>query len=137
MPEALRFVRKTFVQKFLALSPEQVLQAQSLHAQHTAYDDMRTEDQVRAGDQRPKDPEKMDPMYRVFAAPVTVNWGPAEARGGRRRPPPGAAEGDGNLVPHADSVPRRVRSRVDQSTQSALFQGRWQRMNDLLQGRHE
>jgi hypothetical protein len=118
IPEALRSARETCVQKFLALSPEQVLQAQRLHAQHTAYDDMRTRDQVRAFDQRPTDPEETDPMYRVFAAPITVNWGP-EARGGRRYPPLGAAEGDGDLVPHADSVPCRVRSRVDRSTQSA------------------
>jgi hypothetical protein len=79
MPEVLRSVRETCVQKFLALSPEQMLQAQRLHAQHTTYDDMKTEDQVRAVDQRPNDPEETDPMYRVFVAPVTVNWGPPEA----------------------------------------------------------
>jgi hypothetical protein len=52
-------------------------------------------------------------MYRIFAVLVTMNWRPPEGRGGRCRPPPGAAEGDGDLVPHADSVPRRVRNRVD------------------------
>jgi hypothetical protein len=44
---------------------------------------MRSEDQVRAVDQRPNDPKEMDPIYKVFAAPVTVNWGPPKARGGR------------------------------------------------------
>jgi hypothetical protein len=74
---------------------------------------MKTEDQIMAVDQRPTDPKETDPMYMVFTAPVIVNWGPPEARGGRRHPPLGTAEGDGDLVLHADSVSRRVRSRVD------------------------
>jgi hypothetical protein len=44
--------------------------------EHSAYDDMWSKDPIRAIDQRPNDPEETDPMYRVVAAPVIVNWEP-------------------------------------------------------------
>jgi hypothetical protein len=41
--------------------------------QYTAYDEIQREDQVMVVDRRPNDPEEMDHMYRVFAAPINVN----------------------------------------------------------------
>jgi hypothetical protein len=40
MPKELRFARETCVQRFIALSSEDVVRALRLHLQYTAYDEM-------------------------------------------------------------------------------------------------
>ena len=81
----LRSAWETCVHRFLILTPEEMLQAARLHLAHNIYDDMRSEEQVHAVDQRPNDPEDTDPIYRVVATLVNVNWVQPEGRGSRHR----------------------------------------------------
>ena len=81
IPQEVRSARETCVQRFLVLTPEEVLRATQLHLAHNTYDDMRTEEQVQAVDHRPNDPEDTDPIYRVVATPVNVNWMQPKGRG--------------------------------------------------------
>jgi hypothetical protein len=83
---------------------------------HNAYDEMRKEDQVMAVDRRPNDPEKTDPMYRMFVVPINVNWVQPQAKGGHRCLAPALVVEDEELLPTAGSEPRRVKSRIDQAT---------------------
>jgi hypothetical protein len=110
------------VERFVALSEEDVLQAKRLYLEHSAYDDMRSNDPIRAVDQRPNDPEETDPMYRVVAAPVIVNWEPPQGRRDCRHPTPASAVEDVESVPAEDTLPRRVRSRIGTTTQSGCFE---------------
>jgi hypothetical protein len=119
MPEELQSARETSVERFVALSEEDVPRATRLHLEHNAYNNMRSNDPIRAVDQRPNDPEETDPMYRVIAAPITVNWEPPQGRGDCRRPTPALVVGDVESVPTEDTLLRRIRSRIGAATQSA------------------
>jgi hypothetical protein len=94
------------VERFVALSEEDVLRATRLHSEHSAYDDMWSNDPIRAVDQRPSDPEETDPMYKVVAAPISVNWKPPQGRGDRRRPVPALSVGDVESIPAEGTLPR-------------------------------
>jgi hypothetical protein len=50
MLEELRSTRETCVERFVALSEQDVLQAMRLHLEHSAYDNMQSKDPVRAVD---------------------------------------------------------------------------------------
>ena len=75
---------------------------------------MRFEEQVQAVDQRPNDQENTDPIYRVVATLINVNWVQPEGRGGRCHEQLAIAVEEVELVPTAGSVPRRKRSKGDQ-----------------------
>jgi hypothetical protein len=106
------------VHRFLTLTPEEVLRATQLHLAHDAYDDMQTKEQVQVVDLRPNDPEDTDPIYKVVATPVNVNWVQPEGRGGRRRERPATAVEEVELVPTTGTVPRRKRSKGDRRPHS-------------------
>jgi hypothetical protein len=50
MLEEFRSTRETCVERFVALSEQDVLQAMRLHLEHSAYDNMQSKDPVRAVD---------------------------------------------------------------------------------------
>jgi hypothetical protein len=142
IPLELRSVRETCIHKFLVLTPEEVLQAIQLHLAHNAYDDMQTEEQVQAvDDRRRNDPEDTDPIYRVVATPVNVNWMRPEGRGGRHHERPATAVEEVELVPTMGTVRRRKRNKGDRRPHSDSTQrtssGRWPCINDKRQRRLE
>jgi hypothetical protein len=106
------------VHRFIVLTPKEVLRATQLHLAHNAYDDMQTEEQVQAVDRRPNDPEDTDPIYRVVATPVNVNWVQPEGRGGRRRERLATTVEEVELVPTADTVPWEKRNKGDRRPRS-------------------
>src|SRR5450759_3879123 len=85
MPEEVRSAREIAVQRFSALSPEEVRRATMLHLQHNAYDDLRSRDASTSLEQRPSEPEETDPIYRVVAAPVVANWETPRSRASQPR----------------------------------------------------
>jgi hypothetical protein len=77
---------------------------------------MRSKDPIRAVDQRPNDPEETDPIYRVVATLVIVNWEPPQGRGDRRRPAPTSVLEDVESFLTDGTLPCRVRSRFGGAT---------------------
>jgi hypothetical protein len=106
------------VYRFLVLTPEEVLRAIQLHLAHNAYDDMRSEEQVQVVDCRPNDPKDTDPIYKVVAIPMNVNWVQPEGRGGHCCERPTTAVEEVELIPTAGTVPRRKRSKGDRRPHS-------------------
>jgi hypothetical protein len=106
------------VHRFIVLTPKEVLRATQLHLAHNAYDDMQTEEQVQAVDRRPNDPEDTDPIYRVVATPVNVNWVQPEGRGGRCRERPPTAVEEVELDPTSGTEPRKKRIKGDRRPHS-------------------
>jgi hypothetical protein len=60
----------------------------------------------------------MDPIYRVVATPLNVNWMQLEGRGGRRHGRPATAVEEVELVPTTGTVPRRKKSKGDRRPHS-------------------
>jgi hypothetical protein len=56
MPLDVRSAREIAVEKFSALSPEEVRRATMLHLEHNAYDDLRSKDATTSEEQRPSEP---------------------------------------------------------------------------------
>ena len=74
MPLEIRLARKIAIQKFSALSPEEVRRATMLHLEHSAHDNLRSRDATILEEQRPSEPEETDLIYRVVATSVVANW---------------------------------------------------------------
>ena len=74
MPQEVRSAREIAIQRFGALSLEEVTRATMLHLQHNAYDDLRSRDASTSLEQRPSEPKETDPIYRVVATPMVANW---------------------------------------------------------------
>jgi hypothetical protein len=55
-------------------------------------------------------------MYKVLAAPITVNWEPPQGRGDRPCPALASVVGDVESLPIEDTLPQRVRSRIGAAT---------------------
>jgi hypothetical protein len=100
------------VEKFSGLSPEEVRRATMLHLEHSAYDDLRSRDATTSEEQRPLEREETDPIYRVVAAPLVVNWKTPRSRAPRPRPTEATAEGALQSTATAGVIERRVRRRV-------------------------
>jgi hypothetical protein len=122
MHEELRFARETCVGRFVALSEQDVLRATRLHLEHNAYDDLRSKDLIKAVNQRLNDPEETNPIYRVIAAPVTVNWEPPQGRGDRHRPVPASTVKDVESLPTEGTLPHKVKNRIGVAIQSVSFE---------------
>ena len=118
IPQELQSTRETCIHRFLVFTLEEVLQATELHLAHNAYNDMCSKEQVQAIDHMPNDPEDMDPIYRVVAIPVNVNWVQLKGRGGRCHERPATMVEEVELVATAGSVPRRKRSKGDRRPHS-------------------
>jgi hypothetical protein len=93
MPLEVRSAREIAVEKFSALSLEEVRRATMLHLEHSAYDDLQSKDATTSEEQRPSEPEETDPIYRVVAAPVVANWETPRNRAPRPRPIEATTEG--------------------------------------------
>ena len=74
------------MQRFGALSPEEVRRATMLHLQHNAYNDLRSRDASTSLEQRSSEPEETDPIYRVVAAPMVANWETPRSKAAQPRP---------------------------------------------------
>jgi hypothetical protein len=81
------------VEKLSGLSPKEVRRATMLHLEHSAYDDQRSRDATTLEEQRPSEPEEIDPIYRVVAAPVVADWETPRSRAPRPRPTEATMEG--------------------------------------------
>jgi hypothetical protein len=79
----VRSAREIAVEKFSALSQEEVRRATMLHLEHNAYDDLRSRDATTPEEQRPSEPEETDPIYKVVAAPMVANWETPRSRAPR------------------------------------------------------
>ena len=73
MLQEVRSATKIVVQRFDALSLEEVRRATMLHLQHNAYDDLRSRDASISLEQRPSELEEIDPIYKVVVAFVVAN----------------------------------------------------------------
>ena len=73
MSQEVRSTREIVVQRFGALSPEEVRRATMLHLQHNAYDDLRSRDASTSLEQCPSEPKETNPIYMVVATPMVAN----------------------------------------------------------------
>jgi hypothetical protein len=60
--------------------------ATMLYLEHSAYDDLRSRDATTSEEQRPSEPEEIDPIYKLVATPVVANWETLRSRAPRSRP---------------------------------------------------
>jgi hypothetical protein len=120
LPSELRSARLFAVERFSTLGEEEVRRANVLHREHTAYDNLRSTDASTSQNQRPPDPEDTDPIYRVVAAPVVVNWEPSQFRAPRRR---AATEGEVESQATLGVLDRRVRRRIGAGRDSTSIEG--------------
>jgi hypothetical protein len=102
------------------LGEEEVWRANVLHREHTAYDDLRSTDASTSQNQRPLDPEGTDPIYRIVAAPVVVNWEPSQNRAPRHRE---ATEGEVESRATLGVLDRHVRRRIGAGRYSTSIEG--------------
>ena len=116
MPEELQSAQETYIERFVALSNEDVLRVMRLHLEHSTYNGMQSNDPIRILDQRPNDPEETYPMYMVVTALVTMNWKPPQGKRDRCRPASVSAVGDVESIPAKGILPRRMRKRIDTAT---------------------
>jgi hypothetical protein len=120
LPSELQSARLFAVERFSTLGKEEVRRANVLHRKHTAYDDLRSTDASTSKNQRPPDPEDTDPIYRVVAAPVVVNWEPSQNRAPRRRV---ATEGEVESWATLGVLDRHVRRRIGAERDSTSIEG--------------
>ena len=73
MPLEVRLIRENAVEKFNGLSPEELKRATMLHLEHIASNDLQSRDATTSKEQRHSEPEEIDPIYKVVAAPVVAN----------------------------------------------------------------
>ena len=69
----LRSPKKIAIQKFSALSPEEVRRATMLYLEHNAYDVLQNKDATTSQEQRPSELEEIDLIYRVVVAREVAN----------------------------------------------------------------
>jgi hypothetical protein len=112
MPLEVRLAREIAVEKFSGLSPEEVRRATMLYLEHSAYDDLQSKDATTSEEQRPSELEEIDPIYRVVAALVVVNWETPQSRAPRPRPTEATTEGALQSTAAERVIERRVRRRV-------------------------
>jgi hypothetical protein len=93
MPLEVRSAREIAVEKFSGLSPEEVRRATTLYLEYSAYDDLRSRDATTSEEQQSPEPEEIDPIYRVVAAPVVANWETPRSRAPLPRPTKATTEG--------------------------------------------
>jgi hypothetical protein len=74
MPLEVRLAREIVVEKFSALSLEEVRRATMLHLEHSAYDDLWSRDATTSEEQQSSKPEETDSIYKVVAVPMVANW---------------------------------------------------------------
>ena len=75
------------VQRFLTFTPPKILRARHFINATLAYEEMQTTDPESVQDRTPPcKPEETNPMYRILAAPLTVNWIPVHEQGRARAP---------------------------------------------------
>jgi hypothetical protein len=118
MPLEVRSAREIVVEKFSALSPEEVRRATMLHLEHSAYDDLRSRDATTSEEQRPSELEETYPIYRVVAAPVVANWETPRSRAPRPRLTEATTEGALQSTAAEGVIERSVRRRVATGLQS-------------------
>ena len=122
LPEELSNARLASVTKSLSLGPEERLGARKRFLVHEAYDMLRESAPIEAAVQEPpEEPEATDPLYRVLAAPVAVDWIPMQEW--RRIGTVLRASVD-DLIPEPYLVPRqsapwRKRKRLYRETRAA------------------
>ena len=81
LPEELSNARLASVTKSLSLGPEERLRARKRFLVREAYDMLRESAPIEAVVQEPpEEPEATDPLYRVLATLVAVDWVPMQER---------------------------------------------------------
>jgi hypothetical protein len=120
LPSELQSAWLFAVERFSTLGEEEVRRANVLHREHTAYDDLRSADASTSQNQRPLDPEDTDPIYRVVAAPMVVNWEPSQNRAPRRR---AATEEEVESRATLGVLDRHMRRRIGAGRDSTSIEG--------------
>ena len=116
MPENLRIARETSVLKFKAFTPQDVVKVRKAVREHTAYEELARELPHNPEDPSPlQEPEEIDPIYRILASALNVNWVPPQVEESRRRPAPAPVQDTVEPTPPTASASRRVRSRTDEA----------------------
>jgi hypothetical protein len=118
MPLEVRSAREIAVEKFSALSLEEVTRATMLHLEHSAYDDLRSRDATMSEEQRPSELEETDLIYRVVAALVVANWETPRSRAPRPRPVEATMEGALQSTATEGVIGRSVKRRIAAGLQS-------------------
>ena len=94
------------------MSSKEVRRATMLHLQHNVYDDLRSRDASTSLEQHPSELEEIDPIYKVVAAPVVVNWETPQSRASRPRPMESRTEEAFQITAGEGVIERNVRRRV-------------------------
>jgi hypothetical protein len=112
MPLEVRSAREIAVEKFSALSLEEVRRATMLHLEYSAYEDLRSRDATTSEEQQPSEPEETDPIYRVVVAPVVANWETPRSMAPCPRPVEATMEGALQSTAAEGVIERSVRRRI-------------------------